>query len=70
MPTYSAELIETMRAVLEEVMTKVPLERATPGLKAHMAELILKAAAEGRTSYDGLLAAASDQIQTLLAMLT
>jgi len=30
----------------------------------------LKAAAEGQTSYDGLLASASNQIQTILSMLT
>jgi len=70
MPTYSVELIQTMRAVLEEAMTKVPVDQATPGLKARVAELILKAAAEGQTSHDGLLATASDQIQTLLSMLT
>jgi hypothetical protein len=70
MPAFSPELIQIMRAALEEVMTRVPLEKATPGLKAHMAELILKAAAEGQTSYDGLLSAASDQIQALISMLT
>jgi hypothetical protein len=35
-----------------------------------MAECILKAAAEGQTSYDGLLASASSQIQTILSMLS
>jgi len=70
MPSYSPELIQTMRAVLDEVMTKISLDHATPGIKAHMAELILKTAAEGQTTYDGLLAAASDQIQTIVSMLT
>ena len=70
MPSYSPELIQTMRAVLDEVMTKIPLDHVTPGIKAHMAEVILKAASEGRTTYDGLLAAASDQIQTIVSMLT
>jgi hypothetical protein len=59
-----------MRAVLDDVMTKIPVEQVTPGVKAHMAEVILKAAAEGQTSYDGLLASASDQIQTILSMVT
>jgi hypothetical protein len=59
-----------MRAVLDEVMTKIPVDQVTPGLKAHMAQIILKAAAEGQTSYDGLLASASNQIQTILSMLT
>jgi hypothetical protein len=70
MPSYSPELIQTMRAALDEVMTKIPLEQATPALKAHLAECILKAAAEGQTSYDGLIAVASDQIQTILSLLT
>ena len=41
MPSYSPELIQTMRAALDEVMTKIPLDQATPGIKAHMAEFIL-----------------------------
>jgi hypothetical protein len=39
-------------------------------IKARMAEFILRAAAEGQTSYDGLIAAASDQVQSIIAMLT
>jgi hypothetical protein len=69
MPDFSPELIRTMRAALDEAMTNIPVEQATPSIKAHMAELILKAAADGLTSYEGLLAAASDQIQTILAAL-
>ena len=67
MTTYSPELIQTMRAALDEVMTKIPVDSATPALKAHMAEFILKTAAAGQTSYDGLLAAASGQIQSVLS---
>ena len=70
MASYGPELIQTMRAVLDEVMTKIPVDQVTPGLKAHMAQIILKAAAEGQTSYDGLLASASNQIHTILSMLT
>jgi hypothetical protein len=70
MPSYSPELIQVMRAALDEVMTRIPANQVTPGIKAHMAEFILKAAAEGQTSYEGLLAAASEQIQTILSMLT
>jgi hypothetical protein len=68
-PSYSPELIQIMRAALDEVMTTIPLERATPGVKAALAECILKAAANGRTTYDGLVAAASEQIQSILSML-
>jgi hypothetical protein len=57
-----------MRAALDEVMTRIP--HATPGIKAHMAEIILKAAAEGQTSYEGLIATAADQIQTVISLLT
>ena len=70
MPSYSPELIQIMRAALDEVMTKVPLEQATPGIKAALAEYNLKAAAEGETDYESLVTAASDQIHTVLSMLT
>jgi hypothetical protein len=65
MPSYSPELVQTMRAALDEVMTRIPVEQATP----YMAELILKAAADGQTSYEALLMAASAQIQTVLSQL-
>ena len=68
MPSYSPELIQMMRAALDEVMTKVPLEHATPGIKAALAEYILKAAADGQTDYQTLIAVASDQIQTIISM--
>jgi hypothetical protein len=70
MPSYGPELIQTMRAALDEVMTKIPLEHATPGIKAALAECILKAAAAGQTSHDGLVAAASEQIRTIVWMLS
>ena len=68
MPSYSPELILTMRLALEEVMSQIPLNHATPGIKAYMAEFILKAAADGETSYDGLIAKASNQIRTILSV--
>ncbi len=70
MTNYSPQLIQTMRAALDAVMTNVPMSHATPGLKAHLAEVILQAAAQGLTSYDALVAAASDQIQTIMSMLS
>jgi hypothetical protein len=70
MPSYSPELIKIMRAALDDAMSAVPADQATQALKAQMAELILKAAAEGQTTYDGLLAAALDQMQTIISMLT
>ena len=69
MPSFSPELIRIMRAALDEVMTQIPLEQATPGVKAALAEYILKAAAQGQTSYEDLIAAAAGQIQTILSML-
>ena len=69
MPSYSPELIETMRAALDEVMTKLPPEKATPSIKAYLAECMLKDAAEGQTSYESLMAEASDQISTILSIL-
>jgi hypothetical protein len=70
MAAFNPELVLLMRTVLEEVMTRVPMDHATPGIKAHLAEIILKAAAQGETSYDGLIAAASSQIQAIVSMLS
>lgn len=55
-----------MRGALEEAMTKVPLEQATPGMKAILAECILKAAAEGQRSHESLMAAAAEQLPAIL----
>ena len=46
MASFEPELIETMRAALDEVMTRIPAEQATQAIKVRMAEFILKAAAE------------------------
>lgn len=70
MTHYSPQLIQTMRDALDAVMTNVPISHATPGVKAHLAEVILQTAAHGVTNYDALVATASDQIQTIISMLT
>ena len=70
MTGYSPQLIQSMREALDAVTTKVPMSDATPGLKAHLAEVILQAAAQGVTSFDGLVAAASEQIQTIISTIT
>lgn len=64
------ELVQTMRAALEAVMAKIPADQSVFGVKAAMAEVILKAAAHGHTSFDGLVTVASAQIQAVIAMLT
>jgi len=51
-------------------MTKIPPEQATQSVKAAVAEHILKVAAQGQTSSEALIAAASEHVQTILAMLT
>jgi hypothetical protein len=68
MPTFSPALITIMRAVLEEAMTTVPAEQATTVTKAYLAEFILRAAAEGLTSYEGLMAAVVNRLPTILSM--
>ena len=68
MPSFDPQLVQLMRNALEEAMTRVPLEYATSATKAYLAECILKAAAQGQTSYEGLLAAASDQIRTVVSL--
>lgn len=70
MPNFSPELIAIMRTVLDDVMRHVPIEHVTSGIKVRLAELILRAAGEGHTSYDALFAAAFNQIQTVISMST
>jgi hypothetical protein len=70
MASYDPEFVQIMRAVLDEVMTKVPAGRATPGIEEQVAVFILKSAANGQTSYRGLLARVSDRIPTILSELT
>jgi hypothetical protein len=70
MPQFDPRLIDLMRSALEDVMSKVPVEYATPATKAYLAECILKAAAQGHTSYNDLMTAASDQIQVVLSLFT
>lgn len=68
MPQFDPQLVEDMRRALEEVMTRVPLEYSTQATKTYLAECILKAAAQGQTSYDALVAAAAGQIQVVLSL--
>ena len=65
---FDPQLAYIMRNALEEVMTKVPPEYSTSSTKAYLAECILKAAAQGHTSFEDLVAAAADQIQNALSL--
>ena len=70
MPHFGPDLVEIMRNALEEVMTRVPPQYSTPTIKTYLAECILKAAAQGQISQNELVAAAADQIQTAITLLT
>jgi hypothetical protein len=70
MPQFDPALVQLMRNVLEDAMSRVPLEISGTTTKAYLAEVILKAAAQGQTSYNELIAAATDQIHTLMSVLT
>ena len=59
MAAFDPRLVRTMREALDEAMTRVPPEYATVETKAYLAEYILRAAAQGRTTYKELIAAAS-----------
>jgi hypothetical protein len=59
-----------MKHALDDVMTRVPLDHATPATKAYLAECILKAAAQGHTTYNELVSAAADQIQVIVSLFT
>jgi hypothetical protein len=62
------QLVDVMRSALEEVMTRVPAEYSSSATKAYLAECILKAAAQGHTTFDELVAAAANQIQAAVAL--
>lgn len=68
MPQFERQLVALMRTVLDDVMSRVPPEISNTATKALLAECILKAAAQGYTSYDELLVAATDHIQTIITM--
>jgi hypothetical protein len=68
MSQFDPQLIKVMRGVLEDVMTRVPTEQSTQAVKAYLAECILKAAAQGHTNYDALMAAATDQMHVILSL--
>jgi hypothetical protein len=70
MPQFDRELVKIMRAALEDAMSRVPPRLATAATKVLLAECILKAAAQGHISYNELLAAATDHIQTVMTMLS
>jgi hypothetical protein len=60
MPAFDPELTQVMRDVLEDVMTRVPVEYSTPSTKAHLAECILKVYSQGRRSRSHDLQRAGD----------
>ncbi|WGR94938.1 hypothetical protein MTX26_02700 [Bradyrhizobium sp. ISRA443] len=68
MPQFDRELVALMRSALEDVMSKVPPKISNAATKAFLAECILKAAAQGHTSYNELLAAATDHLQSIMTM--
>jgi hypothetical protein len=59
MSQFDPQLVQVMRGALEEAMRRVPLEYSSSATKVYLAERILKAAAQGQTSYDELVAAAA-----------
>jgi len=68
MPQFDPALIAVMKRVLEDTMTRVPLEHSTTAAKAYLAECILKAAAKGQTDYDALIVAATDQTEAFMSL--
>lgn len=70
MTQFDAELVQVMRAVLEEIMQRVPAEYSTQATKAYLAECILKAAAQGQTSFDALMTAAANHIPIITTLLS
>lgn len=69
MNRFDPDLLITMRRALEDFMTQVPTDAATPAIKAAVAECICKAAIQGVTTYDEFIAVAGGQIQTMISWL-
>jgi hypothetical protein len=61
----SPELIKQMTDVLDEIIPAIPIDDRTSALIERIATCILKAAGEGQTSYELLLAAASAEISVV-----
>jgi hypothetical protein len=70
MPVFNPELIILMRTVLDDVMSQAPPVVSNATTKTLLAESILKAAAQGQTSYNELFAVATNQIQAIVSMLS
>jgi hypothetical protein len=69
MEKFDGELVRVMRAALEDVMTRVPIEYSTTTTKVFLAEYILKAAANGETGYTAFVAAAVSHIPNVIRLL-
>jgi hypothetical protein len=70
MPQFDLELVLLMRTALDDAMSKVPREISNVSTKAFLAECILRAAAQGHTTYGDLVAAATDHIQVIAPILS
>jgi hypothetical protein len=67
-PQFDTDLIQVMRNALEEVMARVPSRHSTPAIKIYLAEHILKAAAQGQTRHNELVAVAAEQIPVAISL--
>ena len=65
MHSNSPELIKQMTNVLDEIIPAIPIDNRTSALIARILTCILKAAGDGQTSYELLLAAASAEISVI-----
>jgi hypothetical protein len=66
MQIHSPELIKRVADVLDEVIPSIPINDTTSAWIARVARCIAKAAGEGQTSYQSLLAVASAEIDIIL----
>jgi hypothetical protein len=63
-PRFDSELVELLRAVLDEAVDHICEENRTPATKAKMAERIVRTAASGVTDADALMCAAVEAGRT------
>lgn len=65
MRSNNPELSKRMTDVFDEIIPEIPIDDRTSALIERIATCILKAAGEGQTSYELLLAAASAEIRAV-----
>ncbi len=63
-PKFNPELVDMLRAVLDQAVTRISVENRTPATKARMAQRIVQSAAAGMIDAGDLVSAAVEEGRT------